>query len=219
MYIFLPLHLLFVLCHLKVYAAGHEWACPTAYTAPLQRSQFSNDISDVTPRTCSDDREQLLLSSLSSSGSAADVTQMDARARDESESMSSLSSSSLQRRVSHEARETSLVAKVRILTYCNIFIILPLSFPPSLQQVQSLQHEAVTLRGMIAGGKADIGHIQSTLYKMLREHAHLATTVATVATSLEVVNDLSKGRAAKHIAISHTSLGSEVLHAEHIGVK
>lgn len=55
-----------------------------------------------------------------------------------------------------------------------------------------------------------MGHIQSTLDQMLQEHSQLVTTVAVVATTLEVVNRQSNGRAAKYIATSHTSLGAEV---------
>lgn len=79
-----------------------------------------------------------------------------------------------------------------------------------LYQVQCIQQEAKGLREEIASGGGDVGHIQSTLDKMLQEHSHLATTVAVVATTLEDVNRQSEGRAAKYIAISHTSLGTEV---------
>lgn len=79
-----------------------------------------------------------------------------------------------------------------------------------LYQVQCIQQEAKTLREEIASGGGDVSHIQSTLDKMLKEHSHLATTVAMVATTMEVINKQSKGRAAKHIATSHTSLGTEV---------
>lgn len=68
----------------------------------------------------------------------------------------------------------------------------------------------MTLREEIASGRGDVSHIQSSLDKMLDEHHQLATTVAMVANSLEVVNERTKGRAAKYIASSHTSLGTEV---------
>ena len=76
--------------------------------------------------------------------------------------------------------------------------------------MHSLQQEALDLRGGITRGTVDAEQVQFTLNKMLQEHAHLVTTVATVATSLEVVNKQSGGRAAKHIASSHSSLGTEV---------
>ena len=80
----------------------------------------------------------------------------------------------------------------------------------SVHQVHSLQQEAQALREGIAGGMVDAGQVQSTLNKMLQKHVNLATTVTKVTTSLEVVNKQSRGRAAKHIASSHNSLGSEV---------
>ena len=80
----------------------------------------------------------------------------------------------------------------------------------SVHQVHSLQQEAQDLREGIAGGMVDAGQVRSSLNKMLQEHAHLATTVTKVTTSLEFVNKQSGGRAAKHIASSHNSLGSEV---------
>ena len=77
-------------------------------------------------------------------------------------------------------------------------------------QVQALQHEAVTLREEIRGGKVGLTHVQATLEKMLQEHSHLATTVSRIMACLELVNQESNGRAAKHIATSHTSLGEQV---------
>lgn len=76
--------------------------------------------------------------------------------------------------------------------------------------MQSLQNETVLLKGAINEGKLDAETVRVTLDKMLQEHMHLATTVATVTTSLEAVNSQSKGRAARHIATRYTSLGVEV---------
>ena len=91
----------------------------------------------------------------------------------------------------------------------NVLKMSPSPYLPS-SQVKSLQQEAVVLREGIAGGKVGVAHVQSALETMTRGHAHLAAAVSMVATSLEVVNQQSRGRAAKHIAASHTSLGSEV---------
>ena len=184
---------------------------------------------NTTPGGCPRDPErqpshnQLASSSSSSTASAAGSTSGNAsetqttlgRGETSGSVSSSASSSSLQRRVSSEAQEAALVATVynkpaRFASCFDLLYAVDYCELMFLSQVHSLQQAALALREGISGGTVDTDHVQSTLNKMLQEHAHLATTVATVASSLEVVNKQSRGRAAKHIASSHNSLGSEV---------
>ena len=79
-----------------------------------------------------------------------------------------------------------------------------------LSQVRALQQEAVALAAGIAGGRAEAGHVEDTLGKMLREQSILASRVSSTAPALEDVNRRTSGRAASHIASCRASLAAEV---------
>ena len=68
----------------------------------------------------------------------------------------------------------------------------------------------MALAEAISRGTASLEQVRAALASMQDSHRELVAVVATITSSLDQVNQHSGGKAARHIATSHSALREEV---------